>query len=188
MPELQDSVASESIDHPLGDAVDVRATQPQTEADRSISLFRSPLEQAFHRAVREVFPTHTPIPNVALKAIVDAQALKPYLSGAERSFLHTALVDCVLVDPHDDHRPVAFFELDSTHHDAPDRRTNDAHKDRILACAGHRLYRLRPRALVESIDFVRVLRALPLTLARRDGNPPRSALSHERGRITELEP
>jgi hypothetical protein len=167
VPDVPRPVDTVPVEHPLSESIEVRVTDPLTDADRATGLFRSPMEQAFFRAARAVFPTYTPVPNVALKAVVDADALKPHLSGAERSFLHTGLVDCVLVDPHDDHRPVAFFELDSTHHDAPDRRTNDAHKDRILALAGHRLYRLRPRSgPVESADFARILRALPGALAR----------------------
>lgn len=167
VPDVPCPVDTVPVEHPLSETIEVRVTDPLTDADRATGLFRSPMEQAFFRAAREVFPTYTPVPNVALKAVVDADALKPHLSGPERSFLHTGLVDCVLVDPHDDHRPVAFFELDSRHHDAEDRQTNDRHKDRILALAGRRLYRLRPRtAPVESVDFTRILRSLPLTLAR----------------------
>lgn len=166
VPDARASVETTALDHPLADTVDVTVTEPLTAADRATGLFRSPMEQAFYQAARDVFPTYTPVPNVALKAVVDADALAPHLTGDERSLLHTALVDCVLVDPQADHRPVAFFELDSRHHDAPDRRANDARKNRILARAGHRLVRLRPHTQpVTPADFARILRALPLTFA-----------------------
>jgi hypothetical protein len=163
----RESVDRREIEHDASEQVSVTVTTPLSSADRTTGLFRSPLEKAFFHAVRDVFPTYTPYPNVALKSVVDAGVLKPYLTGEERSLLYTALVDCVLFDAQADFRPVAFFELDSTHHDAPDRRENDARKDRILALAGHRLYRIRPHEEPDRETLRHLLRNLPIDLTSR---------------------
>jgi hypothetical protein len=156
------------LDHPASDRIQASVVEAAGDADRTTGLFRSGLERDFFQAVRSVFPTYAPYPNVALTSVVDVDAVRPHLTGEERSLLYTGVVDCVLFDPHADHRPVAFFEIDSPYHDAPDRRASDARKDRILAVAGHRLIRLRPRAeAVGEGDFADVLRAL----SRRSGAP-----------------
>jgi len=161
-PDRTVPVHRREIDHEHSDRFRLSVTEPISGSDRTSGLFRSPLEQTFFHAVREVFPTYTPYPNVALKSVVDVDALKPQLTGAERSFLYTGLVDCVLFDPQESFWPVAFFELDSAHHDAPDRKERDAQKDRILAIAGRRLYRIRPHDRnVNRADLVRLLRQLP---------------------------
>lgn len=160
----------ESVEHahPHSDVVTVTSTAPSTASDRSRSLFRSPVEAAFFQAVRHVFPTYLPIPNAALSSVLDTDALKPHLTAPARQLLYTSTVDCVLVDPgavgddaSDAMRPVAFFELDSTYHDAPDRKHNDTLKDEIVAAAGHRLVRLRPHAPDVNVDaFASILRSL----------------------------
>jgi hypothetical protein len=156
------------LDHAASDRIQASVVETAGDADRTTGLFRSDLERDFFHAVRSVFPTYAPYPNVALTSVVDVDAVRPHLTGEERSLLYTGVVDCVLFDPHADYRPVAFFEIDSPYHDAPDRRASDARKDRILAVAGHRLIRLRPRAeAVGEEDFAGVLRAL----SRRSGTP-----------------
>lgn len=149
------------VDHPARDRVHVSVTSPATEATHRLSLFKSDQEAAFFYAVRTVFQTYTPYPNVALSSLIDFEAIRDYLSEAERAYFFKGIVDCVLFDPHDDYRPVHFFELDSGHHDAPDRQAKDALKDRIIAAAGHRLYRVRPRTTpVTTDDFVATLRGV----------------------------
>jgi len=157
-------VASREIDHDLAHRFSVSVTDPAESANHRRDPFRSGAERAFYRAVREVYPTYLPVPNVSLKTLVDADAIKPQVSGAARSLLYTGLVDCVLFNPESGLRPVACFELDSSHHDAPDRRENDRHKNRILALAGYRLVRIRPRGESDRDAFVRLLRSLSIDL------------------------
>jgi len=150
-----------AVDHPARDRVQVTVTTPATEADHAVSLFKSPQEVAFFHALREVFQTYTPYPNVALSSLIDFDAIRAQLSSEERTYFFKGIVDCVLFDQHDDYRPVYFFELDSRHHDDVQQREKDAFKDRIIALAGHRLYRVRPQAApVTKDDFVATLRAI----------------------------
>ncbi len=96
-------------------------------------------------AAREVFATYFVYPNVALSSLVDYDRLKAHRSGTERRYFFHARIDCVVFDQHDGYRPRFFFELDSPFHDADDRQMRDRHKNRILALAGQRLYRIRPQ-------------------------------------------
>ena len=119
--------------------VDPKPGAPEGRA----SLFKSRQERVFFEALRAAFPTHLVYPNAALSATLDFERLAPRLAQAERDYFFRALVDAVVVDPHDRLRPVYFFELDSAHHDAAGQRRNDRRKDRILAKAGQTLFRLR---------------------------------------------
>lgn len=150
-----------TVEHPEQNRVHVSVTTPATEATHSLSLFKSAQEAAFFHALRTVFQTYTPYPNVALSSLIDFEAIRSHLSEDERAYFFKGIVDCVLFDPHDDYRPVHFFELDSAHHDAPDQQAKDAVKDRIIAAAGHRLYRVRPQVHpVTTDDFVATLRGV----------------------------
>lgn len=127
--------------------------------DHTVSLFKSPQEEEFFRAAREAFPMYTPYPNVALSSLIDFEAIREALSAAERTFFFKGIVDCVIFDQHQAYRPLYFFEIDSAHHDAPDRQEKDRYKDRILAVAGHRLHRIRPQSTeVGQAAFARLLR------------------------------
>jgi hypothetical protein len=149
------------VDHAERDRVRVSVTTPATEQVHSLSLFKSVQEAAFFHALRTVFQTYTPYPNVALSSLIDFGAIRYRLSSEERDYFFKGIVDCVLFDPHDDYRPVHFFELDSSHHDAAEQQEKDAYKDRIIAAAGHRLYRVRPQVHpVTTDDFVATLRGL----------------------------
>lgn len=150
-----------AVEHPDRERVQVTVATPSTGADHATSLFKSPQEADFFRAVRAAFPTFTPYPNVALSSLVDFEALRTRLSPDERAYFFKATVDCVVFDPHDDYRPVYFFELDSRHHDDPTQQERDDWKDRIIASAGHRLYRLRAlQPDVTTDDFRRLLRTI----------------------------
>lgn len=125
------------------------------------SLFRSGLEEAFFHAARAVFADALVYPNVALHAVLDYERLRPHLSAAERRYFFHALIDCVVFAPDDGYRPRFFFELDSPFHDADDRQARDRLKDRLLARAGHRLYRIRPEGRrVEHAALVALLREI----------------------------
>jgi len=137
----------------------LQSNEPAKGTNATISLFRSGQEEAFFRAAREVFATYFVYPNVALHCLVDYERLQPHLSAAERAYFFRAAVDCVVFDQHDAYHPRYFFELDSALHDAPERQERDRYKDRILALAGQRLYRIRmPEA--DANQFARLLRKI----------------------------
>jgi len=89
------------VDHPARDRVHVTVTTPATAADHATSLFKSPQEAAFFRAVRDAFPTFTPYPNVALSSLIDFEAIRPRLSPEARAYFFKATVDCVVFDAHE---------------------------------------------------------------------------------------
>lgn len=150
--------APRPVEHAQAERFDVRRTEA-AGADHRRPLFRSRQEKTFFRALREVFPTHTPYPNVALSSLVDFEAIEADLTEAERRYFFRGTVDGVLFDPHDGFRPAYFFELDSPRHDDADRQRRDGYKDRILALAGCRLYRIRPRGEAPTrAAFARLLR------------------------------
>ncbi len=125
----------------------VVASEPTViPGDAGRSLFRSPLEQAFHAAACRVFPEALVQCNVALHAALDFDRVKGRLTASERHHFFRGLVDCVVFDPAREFLPIRFYELDSTIHDDAVRRERDALKDRILSVAGHRLLRIRPSA------------------------------------------
>lgn len=133
---------------------------PLTDADHTQSLFKSQQERWFFQAVRHVFPTYLVYPNVALHAALDFEALREQLTPEERTYFFRALLDCAVFDQEHDYRPCFFFELDSPLHDDPERQARDAQKDRILALAGHRLYRVRPPRNPDPAAFVGLLKSL----------------------------
>lgn len=108
------------------------------------SLYRSDLERRFHRAVVEVFPHFLAVPNAAVQAVVDFEAVKDHLTEQERTYFFRALIDVVVFDPQREMRPVYLFEVDSPYHDDADAKHRDEMKNRIIDLAGARLYRLRP--------------------------------------------
>jgi hypothetical protein len=141
--------------------LDLSANRPDPGAVHTIPLFKSQQETTFFRAVREVFPTYLVYPNVALSCLVDFEAVRPHLDAAARRYFFRGVVDCVVFDQHDAYRPRYFFELDSDHHDAPERQARDRWKEQILAVAGCLLYRVRPRAAaVDQVAYVDLLRSL----------------------------
>ncbi|MGI9175808.1 MAG: DUF2726 domain-containing protein [Rhodothermales bacterium] len=152
------------ISHPLptAEAHTVTRTDPlRATAEAALPLFKSQQEVDFFMAVRDVFATYFAYPNVALSALVDFEAIRDRLTGRERRFFFRGLVDCVVFDQHAGYRPVFFFELDSPLHDDPAQQARDRYKDRILALAGQRLYRIRRPAAARGRDgFVALLREL----------------------------
>lgn len=151
----------EAVAHGEDAAVEMAVRTPLVPEDHTRALFRSRQEIDFFLAAREVFPTYFVYPNVALSCVVDYEAIKAELSGEERRYFFHALLDCVVFDQHDGYRPRYFFELDSPHHDTDARRANDRRKERILALAGQRLHRLRPRTRTAHRNtFVALLKEL----------------------------
>lgn len=137
--------APEPVPHAQEALLSLAANRPAAAADHTISLFKSQQEVDFFMAVREVFATYLVYPNVALRCLVDYEALRAQLTAEERRYFFHGLVDCVVFDQHDGYRPRYCFELDSALHDTEARQAKDRHKEHILALAGQRLHRIRKR-------------------------------------------
>lgn len=123
--------------------VRVKATPVQNSAPKLLNLFKSKQEENFFEAVRRVFPTYNPYPNVALSSVLDIDAFKGALSPQELSYFYRAVVDSVVFDARDSYRPRYFFELDSIHHDTARAVENDRMKDAIFKAANVKLIRIR---------------------------------------------
>lgn len=150
-----------SVPHTQEAHLDLTTSPPLTDTDATTSLFKSQQEAAFFLAVREVYATYFVYPNVALSCLIDYERIKEHLTGDQRQYFFRGLVDCVVFDQHDGYRPLYFFELDSPLHDTDARQTKDRHKERILALAGQRLYRIRKRdAEIGRSEFVALLKEL----------------------------
>jgi len=131
------------------------------DVDARQRLFRSAQEERLYAAICGRFPDALAVPNAALHAFLEYDSVRSRLTSAERDYFFHALVDCVLFDPDDAFRAVACFELDSPLHDDDRQISRDAMKDRILAIAGVKLYRLRPgRSGVDEKTFSAVLETI----------------------------
>lgn len=123
--------------------VSIRANTTTDGRVLTRNLFRSKQEQNFFEAVRAVFPTYHPYPNVAVSSVLDFDAIKSSLDRPERDYFFRAIIDSVVFDTNDGYEPRYFFELDSIFHDGEQARKNDAMKDRIFSAANVKLHRIR---------------------------------------------
>jgi very-short-patch-repair endonuclease len=107
------------------------------------SIFKSPQEEEFYYAAKEVFSDSMILPNASLSMTLSSNILDS-LSNEEKWFYLTSSVDIVIVDS-DSHKPTHFFELDSGFHDNPKQIEKDNLKNRLISECGHKLYRLRKK-------------------------------------------
>lgn len=145
--------------HSLEDKLYVTQNKNIKSFDARMSLFKSQQEFYFYQAMIECYPMHHVFPNVSLNAIIDFEAIKEELSEDEKHFFWKALIDCVLINPADNYKAIAFYELDSYFHDNEIQRKRDSMKDSILAKSGQILERIRPKEKINSKDdFVLYIR------------------------------
>ncbi|WP_181265821.1 DUF2726 domain-containing protein [Pseudomonas aeruginosa] len=140
----------------------VRATEVTPGKPKTIRLFKSKQEENFYEAVRRVFPTYHPYPNVALSCVLDYPAIKDQLSEKARSYFFRGIVDSVVFDVGSGYEPKYFIELDSSFHDDPQAQANDQLKNAIFRAANTKLIRIRPLdAKASSVqEFERLVREL----------------------------
>ncbi|MGJ7513040.1 DUF2726 domain-containing protein [Pseudomonas baetica] len=137
------SVQPEQIAQARRGDISIKANQIHDAAPKTVKLFKSQQEENFFEAVRRVFPTYNPYPNVALSSVLDINAFKDDLTSKEHSYFFRAVVDSVVFDARDSYTPKFFFELDSVHHDSAQARENDSMKDAIFRAANVKLTRIR---------------------------------------------
>ncbi len=147
------------VEHLHGDKIQVTENKNIATTDHTISLFKSDQELEFFMAVREVFPMFTVYPNVAISCLVQFDQIKHELSQGERGYFFSAIIDCVIFDHHRNYKPKYFFELDSSFHDSSEQKNKDASKDKILALAGQKLYRIRKLTTKQGkAEFIKLIR------------------------------
>ncbi|WP_085706883.1 DUF2726 domain-containing protein [Pseudomonas sp. B35(2017)] len=152
----------EAVAASMRENMTVRATEVVPGKPKTIRLFKSKQEENFYEAVRRVFPTYHPYPNVALSCVLDYPAIKDQLSEKARSYFFRGIVDSVVFDVGSGYQPKYFIELDSSFHDDPQAQANDQLKDAIFRAANTKLIRIRPLdAMAASVEeFERLVREL----------------------------
>lgn len=76
----------ETVAASLRENLTIRSTEVVAGKAKTIRLFKSKQEENFYEAVRRVFPTYHPYPNVALSCVLDYQAIKGQLSEKARAY------------------------------------------------------------------------------------------------------
>ncbi|WP_297913984.1 DUF2726 domain-containing protein [Thiomonas sp.] len=109
------------------------------------SVFRSPQERAFARALSLRFPGLVALPNYPFDQIANLDRLKAHVSPEAWKYGRMCRLDAVLVTPLEGD-PIAAFELDSRGHDRPEAARRDKHKSDLLMAARIPLLRLRSDA------------------------------------------
>lgn len=105
------------------------------------SVFRSPQERTFMRALSLRFPGLQALPNYPLDQIVALDRVGA-INAQTLRYGRNCRLDAVLIIP-DEGDPVAVFELDSRFHDLPENAGRDAMKNRLIAATGLPFFRLR---------------------------------------------
>lgn len=105
------------------------------------SVFRSPQERTFLRALSLRFPGLLALPNYPLDQIVALDRVGAIDTETLR-YGRNCRLDAVLIVP-DEGDPVAVFELDSRYHDLPEHAGRDVMKNSLIAATGLPFFRLR---------------------------------------------
>lgn len=105
------------------------------------SVFRSPQERTFLRALSLRFPGLLALPNYPLDQIVALDRVGE-IDAETLRYARNCRLDAVLIVP-DEGDPVAVFELDSRYHDQPGNAGRDAMKNSLIAATGLPYFRLR---------------------------------------------
>lgn len=158
---LNNSALSKTIDHSQSNTIKVTENKHIATNDHTISLFKSQQEIDFFMAVREVFQMYMVYPNVALSCIIDYEKIKEHLTKEEKHFFFRGIIDCIIFDQYNNYKPIQCFELDSIYHDQVEQQIKDGYKDKILALAGKKLYRIRrDKTSQNRTDFIQLIREL----------------------------
>lgn len=150
----------EAVAASLRENMTIHATEVRDGKAKTIRLFKSKQEEHFYEAVRKVFPTYHPYPNVALSCVLDYQSIKDHLSEKAKLYFFQAIIDSVVFDVESGYEPRYFIELDSSFHDGAKAQANDQLKDSIFRAANTKLIRIRPlNAKASSVEeFERLVR------------------------------
>lgn len=106
------------------------------------SVFRSPQERTFLRALSLRFPGLLALPNYPLDQVADLHRLVGQLESPTLRYGQRCRLDAILVVP-DEGDAVAAFELDSREHDRREVQVRDTMKNKLLGVIGLPFFRLR---------------------------------------------
>lgn len=106
------------------------------------TIYRSPQERAFHRAVQLRYPGLLALPNYPLAAVMNTDWLRHVVPRRLFVFALRSALDVLLVTPGEGD-PIFAFELDSPYHDEPAAQARDQMKDELLQMAEIPLVRFR---------------------------------------------
>ena len=159
--KLADGIAATKVSHEIQSNFSVQEIEKKKTESYAISVFKSPQEQEFYEAARQVFSTSILLPNTALSTVINNGVLEQF-NGRERGFFLSTTVDLVVIDS-TDYKSTHFFELDSSYHDSPEQKARDELKNRLISEAGFELYRIRKKSgqadMENYITFLKEIKA-----------------------------
>lgn len=122
------------------------------------TVYRSPQERAFHRAVQARYPGMFALPNYPLASVANPDLLRLAAPRRVYAYAMRCVLDVLLVTPGEGD-PIAAFELDSSFHDEPEAQMRDKMKDEVLQLMRIPLFRLRVEdpTTVTSDDWYAIL-------------------------------
>lgn len=157
--EKYESSRPKIVSHSQKEVLTISENKNIGKVDKTISIFKSNQEYTFYRALREVYQGYYVFPNVALSALIDLSAINSSLSKEDKEYFLRALVDFVIIDQENGYKPIKFIELDSVFHDTEKQKNKDLQKDKIIALAGHKLFRVRPNGKTTSEEqFIKLIK------------------------------
>lgn len=106
------------------------------------TVYRSPQERNFHRAVQLRYPGLLALPNYPLASAMNSDWIRHLVPRRTFRFYLSSTLDFLLVTPGEGD-PIIAFELDSNFHDSVEASKRDKMKDELLELAGISLVRLR---------------------------------------------
>ena len=129
-----------NLSHPN---ISIKAIPISTNTSAAKCIFNSPQERALWEGIRNAFPNHYPMANMALSTVLDPSLIKSKVSSTIMDFFFKSAVDIVVVDNIGDMKPIYYFELDSSFHDNNYVRRKDRMKDKIFEVANVKFLRMR---------------------------------------------
>lgn len=148
--EQRDIIEATRINHEIRANLSVRNLSNCSEESFVISIFKSPQEEEFYFAAKEVFADNILLPNVALSSVINNSVLNK-LEGKHKGYFLSTTIDLVIVDPQTT-IPIYFFELDSSFHDTDIQKYKDEIKNKLINEAGFELFRIRKKKSSSGIE------------------------------------
>jgi len=129
-----------NLSHPN---ISIKATSVSTNRSAAKCIFNSPQERTLWEGIRDAYPNHYPLANMALSSVLDPNLVKDKLNFKEMNYFYKSTVDIVVVDNIGEMTPIYYFELDSSFHDNNEVKRKDRMKDKIFEVANVKFLRMR---------------------------------------------
>src|SRR3546814_2318954 len=105
-------------------ATKIEAVSARQATAKTIKLFKSGQEENFNNALRDVFPSYLPYPNVAMSCVVNFNAIHNELKLGQKEYFFKSVVDSVLFALDASQEPLHLFEFDRQEHDKEKHKRN----------------------------------------------------------------